>query len=266
MPTQSRKTLLLAIDQQSSVLNALATNRPHPIAYTPYGHRPIENGLLSLLGFNGELCDPLTGHYHLGKGYRQFNPVLMRFNSPDSWSPFGEGGLNAYGYCESDPVNKFDSSGHTPKLLKNLLRAFGLMGDSYKTPALTTKTGNLLQKNTRNNIDLALPENGKPANTLKTQYLLDANQQNSYYDVVYTPHRKKENHFKILTREQLREQRKNYAKKVIKHHRKNPTPSPTGHTRKVTFAESQEVHEFDYAEHEPLGGWEKVSDIRSNRR
>lgn len=93
MPTQSRKTILLAIDQQSSVLNALAANRRHPIAYTPYGYRPLESGLLSLVGFNGELCDPLTGHYHLGQGYRMFNTVLMRFNSPDSWSPFGEGGV-----------------------------------------------------------------------------------------------------------------------------------------------------------------------------
>ncbi|VVP40731.1 hypothetical protein PS862_04867 [Pseudomonas fluorescens] len=83
---------LLATDQQRSVLNALDANLPHPLVYTPYGHRPMENGVLSLLGFNGERRDPVTGHYHLGNGYRQFNPVLMRFTSPDSWSPFGEGG------------------------------------------------------------------------------------------------------------------------------------------------------------------------------
>lgn len=112
MSTPSRKTILLATDQQQSVLNALAANQLSPTAYTPYGHRPRENGLLSLLGFNGELLDRVTGHYHLGKGYRQFNPVLMRFNSPDSWSPFGKGGLNAYGYCSGDPVNQNDPSGH----------------------------------------------------------------------------------------------------------------------------------------------------------
>jgi RHS repeat-associated protein len=88
--------------------------RPDPIAYTPYGHRTSENGLLSLLGFNGERRDSLTGHYHLGNGYRQFNPVLMRFNSPDSWSPFEEGGLNAYAYCEGDPRNRVDPTGHGP--------------------------------------------------------------------------------------------------------------------------------------------------------
>ncbi|WP_095147189.1 MULTISPECIES: RHS repeat-associated core domain-containing protein [unclassified Pseudomonas] len=105
-------TALLATDQQRSVLSALDAAQVHHLTYTPYGHRPAENGLLSLLGFNGERPDPLTGHYHLGNGYRQFNPVLMRFNSPDSWSPFGKGGVNAYAYCVGDPVNLTDPNGH----------------------------------------------------------------------------------------------------------------------------------------------------------
>jgi RHS repeat-associated protein len=105
-------TTLLATDQQRSVLNALDATQPHPLAYSPYGHRPLGNGLLSLLGFNGERPDPVTGHYLLGNGYRAFNPVLMRFNSPDSWSPFGEGGLNAYAYCAGDPRNRVDPTGH----------------------------------------------------------------------------------------------------------------------------------------------------------
>jgi len=104
------QTHLLATDQQRSVLNLLDASVRHPLAYTPYGHR--QNGLLSLLGFNGERRDPVTGSYLLGNGYRAFNPVLMRFNSPDSWSPFGEGGLNAYAYCVGDPVNQSDSTGH----------------------------------------------------------------------------------------------------------------------------------------------------------
>ena len=106
------QTRLLATDQQRSVLNVLDVARPHPLAYSPYGHRPAGNGLLSLLGFNGERPDPVTGCYLLGNGYRAFNPVLMRFNSPDSWSPFGKGGLNAYAYCMGDPINFHDPSGH----------------------------------------------------------------------------------------------------------------------------------------------------------
>jgi RHS repeat-associated protein len=113
------KTSLLATDLQRSVLNVLDATQANSLAYSLYGHRPAENGLLSLLGFNGERPDPVTGHYLLGNGYRAFNPALMRFNSPDSWSPFGKGGLNSYGYCAGDPANRNDSSGHfsLPRLL-----------------------------------------------------------------------------------------------------------------------------------------------------
>ena len=106
-------TTLLVTDQQRSVLQTAKTNHPpQPTAYSPYGHRPADNGLLSLLGFNGERPDPVTGCYLLGNGYRAFNPVLMRFNSPDNLSPFQKGGLNSYAYCEGDPANNTDSSGH----------------------------------------------------------------------------------------------------------------------------------------------------------
>ncbi|WP_095152639.1 RHS repeat-associated core domain-containing protein [Pseudomonas sp. Irchel s3b5] len=106
-------TTLLATDMQRSVLQTIKPNPPRqPIAYSPYGHHPAESGLTSLLGFNGERWDPVTGCYLLGNGYRAFNPVLMRFNSPDSWSPFGKGGFNSYAYCLGDPVNFFDPNGH----------------------------------------------------------------------------------------------------------------------------------------------------------
>lgn len=101
---------LLATDQQRTILHSLGPHLFRPIAYTPYGHR--SSGLLTLLGFNGEREDPVTGHYLLGNGYRAFNPVLMRFISPDSWSPFGDGGLNTYAYCQGNPVHRRDPSGH----------------------------------------------------------------------------------------------------------------------------------------------------------
>lgn len=102
-------TLLIGSDQQHSVLHSVSAGLPGPIAYTPYGHRQALN---QLPGFNGERPDPLTGHYLLGNGYRAYNPALMRFNSPDSMSPFGNGGVNAYGYCAGDPVNRSDPTGH----------------------------------------------------------------------------------------------------------------------------------------------------------
>ncbi|KPY63637.1 RHS repeat-associated core domain-containing protein [Pseudomonas syringae] len=100
---------LLGTDRQSSVLHALSSEGRQPLAYSPYGHR-AQGGPFS--GFNGERADPVTGHYLLGNGYRAFNPVLMRFNRPDSLSPFGRGGLNAYAYCQGDPVNRSDPGGH----------------------------------------------------------------------------------------------------------------------------------------------------------
>ncbi|MEW7312166.1 RHS repeat-associated core domain-containing protein [Buttiauxella gaviniae] len=36
----------------------------------------------------------------------------MRFTCPDSFSPFGKGGINPYVYCESDPINHTDPTGH----------------------------------------------------------------------------------------------------------------------------------------------------------
>ncbi|MDH0733577.1 RHS repeat-associated core domain-containing protein [Pseudomonas sichuanensis] len=100
---------LLASDRQRSVVNdatgALRT-------YTPYGLVEIQGGPMS--AFCGERRDPLSGCYHLGSGYRQFNPAIMRFNSPDALSPFGKGGINAYVYCQSDPLNRHDPTGAIP--------------------------------------------------------------------------------------------------------------------------------------------------------
>ena len=135
--SQSR---LLVTDQQRSVLSILDATRFLHLAYTPYGQHVPES---CLLGFNGERPDPVTGHYVLGNGYRALNTVLMRFNSPDSWSPFGRGGLNAYGYCVGDPVNRSDPTGHSNFIMrfgKGLANLLGLrQRRPEKTPAWTTR-------------------------------------------------------------------------------------------------------------------------------
>ena len=81
------------------------------LSYTVYGAREEHPSHLQL-GFNGEKYDLLSGCYPLGLGYRMYSPSLMRFLSPDSLSPFGRGGLNAFGYCVNDPVNHVDPTGH----------------------------------------------------------------------------------------------------------------------------------------------------------
>lgn len=74
---------------------------------------PTDNPIINNpLGFNGERKDVVTGCYHLGNGYRMYNPRLMRFHASDSLSPFGQGGINSYAYCLGNPVNRRDPSGH----------------------------------------------------------------------------------------------------------------------------------------------------------
>ena len=115
-------TRLLTTDLQRSVLQAATSNWQQSFAYNAYGHQSTQSGLFSLLGFNGERADPVTGHYVLGNGYRAFNPVLMRFNSPDSLSPMG------------DPINQVDPFGHIPKSINGLLRKAGIMKPSPRRP------------------------------------------------------------------------------------------------------------------------------------
>lgn len=90
-----------------------SSTHSHPChAYTPYGHNSVNGREVALLGFNAEHLSRFLDCYLLGNGYRAYKPALMRFHSPDSLSPFGRGGLNAYGYCIGDPINLGDPSGH----------------------------------------------------------------------------------------------------------------------------------------------------------
>ncbi|SQG00836.1 YD repeat protein [Paucimonas lemoignei] len=129
---------LLGCDQQRSVLQSVSGSQIQRSVYTPYGGQAVESGLHSLLGFNGEQPDPVTGCYLLGNGYRAYNPELMRFHSPDSMSPFESGGVNPYAYCVGDPVNMTDPTGHFS--FKNLLKAFIGIAISVAAIALTAAT------------------------------------------------------------------------------------------------------------------------------
>lgn len=150
---------LLSTDQQRSLLHTVKANHlTHSFAYSPYGHHRAESGLLSLLGFNGERPDPVTGNHLLGNGYRAFSPVLMRFNSPDSLSPFEKGGLNSYGYCQGDPVNKSDPTGHLPQII---LKALAALGSKHAARSISRsafeKSMQLYRKNITLNKSLQMP-------------------------------------------------------------------------------------------------------------
>ncbi|QJQ11741.1 RHS repeat-associated core domain-containing protein [Pseudomonas putida] len=88
--------------------NTTATSH---INYNAYGYTKMLIQGRYTSGFNGAYFDIHTHGYHLGQGYRMYSPALPRFTSPDFLSPFGRGGINAYAYCNGDPVNRIDPHG-----------------------------------------------------------------------------------------------------------------------------------------------------------
>lgn len=109
-------TWLTSADMTGSLLAVNDGSIPENHAYTPYGVRssdthPADNSV-AVTGYNGERLDETVNQYHLGNGYRAYNPALQRFTCPDSMSPFGQGGINPYIYCEGDPINLTDPTGH----------------------------------------------------------------------------------------------------------------------------------------------------------
>lgn len=90
--------------------------------YSPYGFTSYAQQVSTMLFFNGEYLDKLTGLYSLGNGHRAFSPTVMRFYSPDLQSPFLQGGVNCYCYCSGDPINFTDPTGQLRQLRKPLKR------------------------------------------------------------------------------------------------------------------------------------------------
>ncbi|MBH3387240.1 RHS repeat-associated core domain-containing protein [Pseudomonas juntendi] len=104
-------TILPGADPSRSVICTKRAKALTNLAYTPYGYIKERFQGSGRLQFNGQLPEASISCYLLGS-YRLFSSCLMRFFTPDAWSPFGAGGRNAYAYCENDPLNHSDPSGH----------------------------------------------------------------------------------------------------------------------------------------------------------
>ncbi|MBI6951649.1 RHS repeat-associated core domain-containing protein [Pseudomonas sp. CCOS 191] len=100
---------LTVCDQQHSVLASAGAVRSYP----PYG--VLSAAIGPRLAYCGQVREASTGFYHLGNGYRSYDPDLMRFLSPDALSPFAKGGINAYAYCAGDPINYQDPNGRAAR-------------------------------------------------------------------------------------------------------------------------------------------------------
>ena len=95
-------------------------NRKVEYAYDAFGNCSIVYGISHDLArrnpirYRGYYFDRETGLYYLNARY--YNPEWRRFISPDSTDyldPESVNGLNLYAYCNNDPVNYADPSGHS---------------------------------------------------------------------------------------------------------------------------------------------------------
>jgi RHS repeat-associated protein len=81
--------------------------------YSAFGQPMGSNGstVLNGKGYINERFDPETGLQYLNARY--YDPLLVRFISPDWWDPMQEGvGTNRYAYAGNDPINLSDPTGH----------------------------------------------------------------------------------------------------------------------------------------------------------
>ncbi|HEN8802029.1 RHS repeat-associated core domain-containing protein [Pseudomonas sp. CM25] len=129
-----RQGVPLICDVQDSTYGMNVGSAP---SYTPYGYR-FSAQAKSTIAYTGEWFEQPIEGYLLGNGYRDYSASLMRFRSPDSFSPFG-GVLNPYCYCDGDPINNSDPSGHMP----NSSRATqpGSSASKLNLPPQTNRSG-----------------------------------------------------------------------------------------------------------------------------
>ncbi|MGJ7548600.1 RHS repeat-associated core domain-containing protein [Pseudomonas alloputida] len=135
--------ILFAIDSHGSPLRVGIPRESFGIAYTPYGlNTPFPIPILT--GYNGEHLGPVGGLYLLGQR-RIYNPVSMRFYSPDEYSPFStDAGPNCYAYCGADPTNYTDPSG---QMRRFFMRNHDVMwGSGTKVPWRYTSASSPLKR------------------------------------------------------------------------------------------------------------------------
>lgn len=124
---------LLLSDSHRSVVGQVQRTTRANLAYSPYGRCSSAGHVTTRFGFTGQLHEPLLDAYALGNGHRFYSVALSRFQRPDALSPFGKGGIQGYGYCGGDPVNRADPTGQFVDLLLHPLTS-ALVGSGSLVP------------------------------------------------------------------------------------------------------------------------------------
>ncbi len=111
---------VFGLNRNNSVISVRNSSSTTTTSYSPFG---CSNNNVRV-GFNGQMKDVGDSNcYPLGFGTRFFLPSIGGFTGLDSFSPFTSGDMNPYRYCEGDPINASDPSGHS--LLGDIL--FGVV-------------------------------------------------------------------------------------------------------------------------------------------
>lgn len=180
--------------------------------------------------------------------------------------------MNAYVYCDGDPRNKADPSGHTPIWLKTFLRSPGLMNrptqksiaaeTSIFRPTLST------QKNTQKNLQASISENGRPEKIVQIQNSLELNRQSHAFNLDHYPNTTttyvKPSYVQIDGK--YVQSRNAYSKLVVEHQNQIIPLGSAERPPTMRFADFPVVHEVERLVAMPPGGWKRVADIRKNRR
>lgn len=124
---------LLATDPRQSVL--LRLRGVPTVAFMPFGYAPPNCRVVGYGGFHAEA----DGMLLLGNGYRGYSPTLLRFTRADALSPFGAGGVNCYGYCAGDPVNRHDPEGEFFKWLWPYVRSALGFDFPWRIPSIASR-------------------------------------------------------------------------------------------------------------------------------
>ncbi len=88
--------------------------------YDAYGNTDSTGAFVNSFAYTGAVIDEETDLYYMNARY--YDPATGRFISEDIYRGDGEAFRHLYVYCDGDPVNDTDPSGHKASRLSAMSR------------------------------------------------------------------------------------------------------------------------------------------------